>query len=113
MREYFEGADVCCLPMQEGGGTRLKFAEAMAAGRPVVSTVNGATGVDVTDGVEVLIADSATDFAAAIVRLLGDRELRERVGDAGRAKARAQYDWARLGDDFAALLEEVVAARKG
>jgi glycosyltransferase involved in cell wall biosynthesis len=105
---WFERAAVFALPMLEGGGTRLKLAEAMAAGRPIVSTTNGATGVDVSDGVELLIADSPTEFAAAILHLLNDPELRKRMGEAGRAKACAKYDWQKLGDEFAAVLEWTV-----
>jgi glycosyltransferase involved in cell wall biosynthesis len=110
MKPYFAEADVCLLPMLEGGGTRLKLTEAMAAGRAVVSTTNGATGVDVTDGEELLIADDPQDFADAIVRLLGDRELRAQLGAVGRKKVVEQYDWHSLGDKYAAMLESVVEA---
>lgn len=105
---WFERAAVFALPMLEGGGTRLKLAEAMAAGRPIVSTTNGASGVDVSDGVELLIADTPEEFAAEIVRLLRDPELRVRMGAAGRTKACAKYDWQKLGDEFAAVLEQTV-----
>jgi glycosyltransferase involved in cell wall biosynthesis len=82
----------------------------MAAGRAVVSTTNGATGVDVTDGEELLIADDPQDFADAIVRLLDDRELRAQLGAVGRKKVVEQYDWHSLGDKYAAMLESVVEA---
>jgi glycosyltransferase involved in cell wall biosynthesis len=111
MKPYFAEADVCLLPMLEGGGTRLKLTEAMAAGRAVVSTTNGATGVDVTNGEELLIADDPKDFASAIVRLLGDQELRVRMGAAGRAKSIAQYDWRSLGDKYETMLERVASRR--
>jgi glycosyltransferase involved in cell wall biosynthesis len=107
MKPYLAEADICLLPMHEGGGTRLKLAEAMAAGRAIVSTTNGATGVDVTNGEELLIADEAKEFADAIVKLLGDRELRAQLGARGRAKSIAQYDWRSLGDDYEAMLKRV------
>lgn len=108
MVPFFEAAAVCALPMTEGGGTRLKFAEAMAAGRPVVSTENGATGVDVVDGREALIADAPEDFAAALVRLLNDPALAAQLGLAGRETARRSYDWRALGERYASVLERVV-----
>jgi glycosyltransferase involved in cell wall biosynthesis len=107
MKPYLAEADICLLPMHEGGGTRLKLAEAMAAGRAIVSTTNGATGVDVTNGEELLIADEAKEFADAIVKLLGDREVRAQLGARGRAKSIAQYDWRSLGDDYEAMLKRV------
>lgn len=109
MKPYYAEADVCLLPMLEGGGTRLKLTEAMAAGRAVVSTTNGATGVEVTDGEEVLIADTVQDFADAIVLLLRDRSRRVRMGEAGRAKVRASYEWSSLGDRYAETLEALIA----
>jgi glycosyltransferase involved in cell wall biosynthesis len=108
---WYERASVCTLPMLEGGGTRLKFAEAMAAGRAVVSTANGAEGVLVEDGREALIADSPADFAAAIVRLLEDPALRRELGERGRSTAAAEYDWRRLGDKLAAAFEETASGR--
>lgn len=109
MAPYYAEADICLLPMLEGGGTRLKLTEAMAAGRAVVATTNGATGVTVTDGVELLIEDDPIKFADAIVQLLRDPELRARMAAAGRAKSIAEYDWKSLGDKYAAMLESVVA----
>ncbi|MGK2877382.1 MAG: glycosyltransferase family 4 protein [Solirubrobacterales bacterium] len=112
MAPLYAGASVLTLPMHEGGGTRLKFAEAMAAGRPVVSTINGALGIAVEDGREALIRDDADGFAAAIIELLGDPARRAELGARGRETAIAEYDWRRLGDKFAAALEETIAAAK-
>lgn len=108
MVPFFERADVCTLPMVEGGGTRLKLAEAMAAGRPVVATTNGATGVDVVPGKEVLIADQPKEFADAIVRLLGDPQLRASMGANARALAMAKYDWNSLGDEMLEVFQRVI-----
>lgn len=111
MLSWFSGASVCVLPMLEGGGTRLKLIDAFAARRAVVSTSNGATGIDCRDGRELLIADSAEDFARAVTRLLGDRELRARLGAGGRALAERSYGWDGLGQSLRGALAEIVAAR--
>jgi glycosyltransferase involved in cell wall biosynthesis len=97
-RPYFAGATVYALPMRYGGGSRLKLLNALAMGCAVVSTTAGAEGVAVRHGQHLLIADSAADFAAAITRLLGDAELRDRLGTAGQAFVREQYDWAGIVD---------------
>ena len=49
--------------------------DAIAADRaaPVISTTLGAQGIDLVSGESVVLADSAADFAQAIVKLLGDR----------------------------------------
>lgn len=112
MKKYFAEASVCTLPMLEGGGTRLKLAEAMAARRAVVATTNGATGVSVTDGEDIVIADGAEAFATAIAELLADDERRARIASAGYETASAQLDWKKLGEKWAAVLEETVAGAK-
>lgn len=109
MAPHLAAADVCAIPMLEGGGTRLKLADAMAAGRAIVSTTNGACGIDVRDRRDVLIADDPESFASAIIDLLEDADLRERLGTAARARAAAEYDWDRLGDRLAEVLSSTAA----
>jgi len=110
MQPWFASASVCTLPMLEGGGTRLKLADAFAASRAVVSTTNGATGLECRNGHDLLIADSAEDFARAIVRLLRDSEQRARLGRNGRALVERLYDWNSLGVELAKCLQDVVAS---
>lgn len=105
IRPHLEAADVCAVPMLEGGGTRLKLAEAMASGRGIVTTTNGSVGVNVADRREVLIADGAEAFAGAIVELLRDRPLRESLGAAARERARSELTWDALGERFASIIE--------
>ena len=72
-RPYLQQAAVYVIPMRVGGGTRFKALEAMACARPIVSTALGVEGIPVTDGVELLLADTPGAFAAAVLRLLADR----------------------------------------
>ena len=65
---YYRQADVVAIPLQYGSGTRIKALEAFAHRRPVVSTTKGVEGLDVVDGVHLLIADDAAAFAAAIAQ---------------------------------------------
>ena len=70
VRPYLERAAAYIVPIRIGGGTRLKIYEAMAMEKPVVSTTIGAEGLPVSDGQELLLADTPADFSAAVVRLL-------------------------------------------
>ncbi|MCC6178590.1 MAG: glycosyltransferase [Chloroflexi bacterium] len=90
---YWRRATVYVLPMRGGGGTRFKVLEAMAAGLPIVSTRLGMEGIAAIDGVHYLAADDAPTFAAAVLRLLDDAPLRERIAEAASALVREQYDW--------------------
>jgi polysaccharide biosynthesis protein PslH len=67
------------VPVRIGGGTRVKLAEGFARKCPVVATSIGAFGYEVQNGRELLLADSAEDFALNCTRLLGDQTLAETI----------------------------------
>lgn len=81
---YRDCAIVVC-PIFFGGGTRIKLLEAMAYGRPTVSTTIGAEGLGMRSGEHGLIADDMGDFADAAIRLLDDRDFALRLAANGRA----------------------------
>ena len=110
VRPYYEQSAVCVVPLRVGGGTRLKILEAMALGRPVVSTSIGCEGLDVTHGVNILIADSARDFAAATVKLLSDGDLRCRLVNNARQLVENTYAWEIIADALARAYEEMVTS---
>jgi hypothetical protein len=85
-------ADLAVVPVRYGGGTRLKILESFAHRVPVVSTTVGAEGLDVEDGVHLLLADEPDDFALACERLLTDAALRSRVVDAAHERYLQRYE---------------------
>ncbi len=94
---WLEQAGIVVVPLLSGGGTRLKVLEAFAAGRPVVSTTVGAAGLDVVDGVHLLLADSPEEMAAAIVRLVESFELCVRLTENAWQLVDARYRWSAIG----------------
>lgn len=101
-------ADAILAPIRYGGGTRIKILEAFAHRIPVVSTTLGAEGLDVTDGVELLIADSPAEYAAAIGRLAAEPRLASDLVDrAGRLFA-DRYTSDAVAAQVAATLEPLL-----
>ncbi len=93
MPPYLRAAELYVIPLRIGGGTRFKLLEAMAAGTPVVSTTVGAEGVPVRTDRDLLLADRPAEFAAAVLRLLRDPELRDRFSASSLALVREHFDW--------------------
>jgi glycosyltransferase involved in cell wall biosynthesis len=93
VRPWLARAQVVLVPVREGGGVRGKVLEAWAAARPLVSTPLGVAGLAARDGDNALLAADDAGLAAHVVRLLGDAELRRRLGAHGRATVEAAYDW--------------------
>jgi len=92
-RPYIAGAAVYVAPLRMGGGTRLKLLEAMAMGKAVVATRLGAEGFPVTNGQELLLADTPEAFADAVVALLQNPDRRTSLGQAARRFVQTGYDW--------------------
>jgi glycosyltransferase involved in cell wall biosynthesis len=109
--EHLRQAALVVVPLRIGGGTRLKIYEAMAMGKAVVSTSVGAEGLDVHHGRDVILADTPSDMAEAIVTLLGDPALRRRYEDAA-ADLATQYDWSAIGARFGEVLQTTVEFRR-
>ncbi len=100
--------DVSVIPLRVGSGTRLKAFEAMALGRPVVSTALGVEGLGVEPGEHCLVADTAEGFASAVVRLLSDAGLRRRLAVAARGLLEARFSWAAVGRQFEAICHDTL-----
>ncbi len=90
---YYRRSTVAVAPLRAGGGSRLKILEAMALGRPVVSTTIGAEGLDLRAGEHLLLADSAEAFAEAIARVLRDQALARTLAENARRFVCEHHDW--------------------
>ncbi|VAV84935.1 Glycosyl transferase, group 1 [hydrothermal vent metagenome] len=98
IRPFISGAAVYIVPLRVGGGTRLKILEAMATGIPIVSTSVGCEGIGLTHEKDILIADSAEEFACQTLRLLGDAPLRQRLAVKARELVEERFSWKMIGE---------------
>lgn len=92
VRPYLAHADVMVAPLRIARGIQNKVLEAMAMARPVVVSDTCATGLS-ADAHECEIAHGGDDIVARIVALLADRERRDAMGGAARARVLADYSW--------------------
>jgi glycosyltransferase involved in cell wall biosynthesis len=107
---WYERAAVVAAPSRrEGYGVVVR--EAMAWGRPVVATSVGGLVDAVEDGVTGLVVPPRDPEALrrALERLLGDRDLRERLGAAGRSKAKRELSFEAAATALVAVYDEAIA----
>jgi glycosyltransferase involved in cell wall biosynthesis len=83
----------------------------MALGKAVISTSIGAEGIECTDGIHYLRADTAEAFADAVVRLLTSRSLVEQLGQNARRLVEERYSTERVRKELAQFLYEVASSR--
>lgn len=107
VQPYLAGALVFVMPFRVGSGTRLKLIEAMAVGKPIVSTTVGAEGFPVAHGKELLFADTVEDMVSAVVQLLEHPEKRAALGKAAQRFAN-QYDWRQVIPRFEEVYDGIV-----
>jgi glycosyltransferase involved in cell wall biosynthesis len=111
IRPAVAGSWACVVPLRLGGGTRLKILEAMSLGAPVISTAKGAEGLEVENGVHLLIAETPAEFAGHVVRLLRSPSLRQELaGNAARLVAE-KYEWSGIGAGFRQAVERLVLTK--
>ena len=96
LRPLLQAAEVALAPLRAGSGMRLKVLEAMAAGKALVTTTLGCEGILLAHGREALVADTAQDFAASVICILANEQLRDAIGGAARSLVRTRFDWDQL-----------------
>ena len=104
---YYERASVVACPShREGYG--VVAVEAMAHGRPVVASAVGGYLDTVADGTSGLLVPprDVDALRGALQRLLGDHELRRRLGEAARERAARRYAWAQIAESTLKAYEE-------
>jgi glycosyltransferase involved in cell wall biosynthesis len=105
---YYLRSSVAVVPLRAGGGSRLKILEAMALGRPVVSTTIGAEGLEVTHGQDILLADNAAAFTQAIVDLLTGEALCRSLTDKARRLVVDRHDWDQIARQQLTVYDEIL-----
>jgi sugar transferase (PEP-CTERM/EpsH1 system associated) len=108
VRPFYREAIAAVVPLNVGGGSRLKILEAMAAGVPVVSTTLGAEGLEVRPDENILIADRNDEMVEAITSMIENESQRTDLSAAGRALVSRRYDWSSLGAALFSVYEELM-----
>lgn len=108
---YFHRSTMLAVPLQSGGGTRLKILEAFASQLPVVSTPVGCEGLDVVNGKHLVVSES-DNFADAICQVINKPELATAYSAYALKLVKQQYDWKSVGRRLMDSIQEIVPACK-
>ncbi|HYE73833.1 MAG TPA: glycosyltransferase [Blastocatellia bacterium] len=109
VRPYIEKAAAYLVPLRIGGGTRIKIYEAMAMEKPVISTTIGAEGLPVRHGEDLILADTAEDFADSIIRVLRDESYAHKLGAHAARTVRENFGWDKVAERFAEICAQACA----
>lgn len=104
---YWANARVFVVPLRAGGGMRVKILDAWARGIPIVSTTIGAEGITYQPGKDILIADTAKDFALAVQKILADDNLAQSLNHNGRRTLETCYEWRKIYPAWDSIYQQV------
>lgn len=77
--ELYNGIDIVVNPVRQGTGLKIKCLEAIAYGKPLVSTSEGLAGIENACNTVALKADTAKTLADHLENLINNSQLRERL----------------------------------
>jgi glycosyltransferase involved in cell wall biosynthesis len=109
---HLDAAGIVVVPLDRGGGMRVKVLEALAAGKAVVATSRAAEGIPASRDRLLVVADSDQEIARAVVRLLSDDAERRALAARGRAWAARALAPARMADRYEVLYGSLDRARR-
>ena len=81
------------VSVHSGGNIRIKILDCLGMGCPVVSTTRGASGLPITSGEHLILADSVDDFAEACLRLLEHPDTAKAMALRGRSYVIQHFSW--------------------
>jgi sugar transferase (PEP-CTERM/EpsH1 system associated) len=112
VRPYLACSSICVVPLRIARGIQNKLLEAMAMGLPTVTTTAAFGDIEATSGADLFVADQPSEFAASVIHLLQDANMREYVGLAARTAMEKTYHWDIQLSKLDEILEAVIAARR-
>ena len=90
--EFIGNKNIAVVPLLSGSGMRVKIVEALAFGKVVITTSLGVTGIPFDDGINILIANTPTEFVEKIGMLETNPSLITEIGAEARKLAETEFD---------------------
>lgn len=113
IRPYIWRAELMLCPMTYSVGIQNKVLESMAMGTPVVVATRAAAALNAAHGQDLLVAESAQEFADAALLLMNDARLRAKLSQSGRKYVEQQHNWSVLTDRLVDVYQQAVTSYAG
>lgn len=110
IKKAYREATVMVAPLWGPGGTRLKILSAMSTGVPVVTTSVGARGLEITNGKNIVIADTASGLAKGTVTLLSTPKHYTEIVLNAKELINQKYSWKSVAQKLSEIYEQTAKA---
>lgn len=104
----FLNGSIVLVPIRIGSGMRMKILDAVSSKAPFVTTTKGVEGINFHHEEECLIADSALEFASAVIRLAGDPDLQVKLANQAVEQLQKLYSPQKMLDRRLAVYNQIL-----
>lgn len=104
IRKYVQKCSVAVAPLVYGSGIKTKILETMAMGIPVITNDVGIEGIDLTDGKNILVANSDEEFIAKTIELLKNDDIRNCMSVKSKEFIKYNHKWNNILQRFKEVL---------
>ncbi|HEU5227907.1 MAG TPA: glycosyltransferase, partial [Ktedonobacteraceae bacterium] len=108
MRSYIGRAQIAACPLPYAVGVQNKILEAMALGTPVVASSHAAAGLLAKADQDLLVVDDPSAFADAVLHLLSNLDLWQRLSQNGLTYIAANHNWTQIVNYLTAIYHDVM-----
>ncbi len=108
-KTFMQKNNLMIVPLLNGSGIRIKILEAMAMGKTIISTSIGASGIHYQDKKNILIANTAEQFADQIIWCLENPLESKIIGENAHLNIRAHYDAEKIAEQLDLVLNKLLA----
>lgn len=110
IRTAYSRANVLLAPIRNGRGTKYKILEAMSTKTPIVGTKLAMEGINITNGKEAFIAETAQSLADQTIKILKNPKLGQKAALAAYNLVKREYNWPKISAKLDQVYQEVAGA---
>jgi sugar transferase (PEP-CTERM/EpsH1 system associated) len=112
IRPFLWRATVSVVPLLYGAGIQNKILEAMATGTPVVTTCQALSALQAQPGKDLFVSDDPDGFSQAVLQLMTNRDLQQKISDAGMKYVRGFHSWASIASQLMNIYQQILDSKR-
>ena len=113
LSECYAKASIAVVPLQYGGGVKIKIIESLLMRVPVITTLIGVEGIDCIDGKHLLIAENSLEFINSINFLIDNEKEAENIAKNGFEFAKKTYDPEKIAKQYIDVYNKYLIRKNG
>ncbi|MFW5699994.1 MAG: glycosyltransferase family 4 protein, partial [Bacteroidota bacterium] len=91
-KTFMQDHGIMIVPLLSGSGMRIKILEGLALGKTIISTPIGAEGIEVVDGIHIIIAENESEFIEKTTDIIKNTKHQEELGQNARTVIQSTYN---------------------